>query len=44
VLQVEELEGLLSTLRSQAGVAAGTLVDDRTTQESLLARVRSLIP
>ena len=42
--QVEELEGLLATLRSHAGVAAGTLVDDRTKQESLLARVRQLQP
>jgi hypothetical protein len=40
--QVEELEGLLATLRSHAGVAAGTLVDGRTKQESLVARVRHL--
>ena len=39
---MEELEGLLATLRSQAGVAAGTLVNDRTKQESLQARVRLL--
>ena len=43
VTQVEELEALLATLRSQAGAAAGTLVDDRTKQESLLARV-GLLP
>ncbi len=42
--QVEELEGLLATLRSHAGVAAGTLVDDRTKQESLLARVCHVEP
>ena len=40
--KVEELEGLLTTLRAQAGVAAGTLVDGRNSQESLLARVAAL--
>ena len=32
--------GLLSELRLQASSAAGTLIDDRTSQESLQARVR----
>ena len=31
--------GLLSELRLQASSAAGTLIDDRTSQESLQARV-----